>query len=47
MHGAGGGAPRGNNNAVKHGALSAESLNLTNEVASLARIARETLAAIK
>jgi len=47
MHGAGGGAPRGNQNALKHGAFSAESIALANEVDSLARIARQTLAAIE
>jgi uncharacterized protein YjcR len=47
MHGAGGGAPRGNQNALKHGALSAESLALMKEVDSLSRIARGTLAAIE
>jgi uncharacterized protein YjcR len=47
MHGAGGGAPKGNRNALKHGDFTAEGLALTKEVASLARIARETLAAIK
>ena len=47
MHGAGGGAPRGNQNALKHGAHSAESIAQVKEVASLARITRETLAAIK
>jgi uncharacterized protein YjcR len=47
MHGAGGGAPRGNQNALKHGERSAESLALMKEVASLARIARKTLAAIE
>ena len=47
MHGAGGGAPRGNQNALKHGAHSAEAVALMEEVHSLARIARETLAAIE
>ena len=47
MHGAGGGAPRGNQNALKHGAHSAASLALTKEVNSLASIARETLAKIE
>jgi uncharacterized protein YjcR len=47
MHGAGGGAPRGNQNALKHGAHSAETIALANEVESLARIAREMLAAIE
>jgi hypothetical protein len=47
MHGAGGGAPRGNRNALKHGVHSADSLALMREVNSLASIARETLAKIK
>jgi uncharacterized protein YjcR len=47
MHGAGGGAPKGNGNALKHGACSAESLGLKREIQVLARIARETMAAIK
>jgi uncharacterized protein YjcR len=47
MHGAGGGAPRGNRNALKHGAHSAASLALTKEANSLASIALETLAKIK
>jgi uncharacterized protein YjcR len=47
MHGAGGGAPRGNQNALKHGAHSAETIALMKEVHSLASIARETLAKIK
>jgi uncharacterized protein YjcR len=47
MHGAGGGAPRGNQNALKHGAHSAESVALIAEVNSLASTARETLAKIK
>jgi hypothetical protein len=47
MHGARGGAPRGNSNALKHGACSAESIALMKEVDSLARIARETLDGVK
>jgi uncharacterized protein YjcR len=47
MHGAGGGAPRGNQNALKHGEFAADSLALTKEIVSLARIARETLDGIK
>ena len=41
MHGAGGGAPRGNKNALKHGACSAEALALTKYVQALARTAGE------
>ncbi len=47
MHGAGGGAPKGNRNALKHGASSAETLALRKEVHALARLARETLAAME
>jgi len=47
MHGAAGGAPRGNRNALKHGARSAETLALRKEVQALARFARETLAAME
>ena len=47
MHGAGGGAPRGNRNAWKHGAHSAETLTLRREIQALARMARETMAAIE
>src|SRR5271166_4544053 len=46
MHGAVGGAPKGNSNALKHGASSAEMLALKKEVQALARLARETMAAI-
>ena len=47
MHGAGGGAPRGNRNALKHGEFTAETLALKREIAALARMARETMAAIE
>jgi uncharacterized protein YjcR len=47
MHGAGGGAPRGNQNALKHGAFSVESIALAKEADSLARVARKTVAAIE
>jgi uncharacterized protein YjcR len=47
MHGAGGGAPRGNRNAVKHGEFAAETLALKREIQALARMARETMAAIE
>ena len=46
MHGAGGGARKGNKNAVKHGAMVAESIALRREVQALARMARKTIAAI-
>jgi hypothetical protein len=47
MHGAGGGAGKGNKNAEKHGAMVAESLALRREVQALARMARKTIAAIE
>ena len=47
MHGAGGGAPRGNRNALKHGDFTAETLALKREIQALARLARKTLAGIE
>ena len=47
MHGARGGAPRGNRNAFKHGLYSAEVIEMRRVVAALTRQARETLAAIE
>jgi uncharacterized protein YjcR len=47
MHGAGGGAPRGNSNALKHSEYSAETLALKREMQALARMARETMAGIE
>jgi uncharacterized protein YjcR len=47
MHGAGGGAPRGNRNALKHGAHSAETLAMKRQISALARMASETMAAIE
>jgi hypothetical protein len=47
MHGAGGGAPKGNKNALKHGDFTAESLAVKKQVHALARMARETLVAIE
>jgi uncharacterized protein YjcR len=47
VHGAGGGAPRGNRNALKHGTMTAEALAFKREIAALARMARETMAAIE
>jgi uncharacterized protein YjcR len=47
MHGAGGGAPKGNRNALKHGEFAAETIALKREIQALARIARETMAAIE
>jgi uncharacterized protein YjcR len=47
MHGARGGAPRGNRNAVKHGEFAAETLALKKQISALARQARETMAVIE
>ena len=47
MHGAGGGAPIGNRNALKHGAFTAETLALKREIQALARMARQTIAEIE
>jgi hypothetical protein len=47
MHGAGGGAPKGNKNAVKHGDFTAEGLALKRQISALARMARETMGAIE
>ena len=47
MHGAGGGAPKGNRNAVKHGEFTAETLAMKRQIHALARMARETLAAVE
>jgi uncharacterized protein YjcR len=47
MHGAGGGAPKGNRNAMKHGGFTAETIALKREIQALARIARETMARIE
>jgi uncharacterized protein YjcR len=47
MHGAAGGAPKGNRNALKHGEFAAETLALKREIQALARSARETMARIE
>ena len=47
MHGAADGAPRGNRNAIKHVEFAAKTLALKREIQALARIARETMAAIE
>ena len=47
MHGAGGGAPNGNRNALKHGGFTAETIILKRQIKALARMARETMAAIE
>jgi uncharacterized protein YjcR len=47
MHGAGGGAPRGNRNALKHGDFTAENRILKREIAALTRMTRATMAEIE
>jgi uncharacterized protein YjcR len=47
MHGAGGGAPKGNRNALKHGLFTAEAIAARRLVAALTKQACETLAAIE
>ena len=47
MHGAGGGAPKGNRNALKHGNFTAEATALKRQISALARMARETIGAIE
>ena len=47
MHGASGGAPKGNQNALKHGEFTAEGLVLKRQISALARMARETIEAIE
>ena len=41
MHGAGGGAPRGNRNAFKHGLYTAEAIETRRAIAALTKQARE------
>jgi len=41
MHGAGGGAPKGNRNAWRHGNYSAEAIETRRMIASLTKQARE------
>ena len=41
VHGAGGGAPRGNRDALKHGLYTAETIETRRMVAALTRKARE------
>jgi hypothetical protein len=45
MHGARGGALKGNRNALKHGDFAAEGLALRRQISALARMARETMGA--
>ena len=47
MHGAGGGAPIGNKNSLKHGAFSAEAIEAARHARALVRIARETMEALE
>jgi uncharacterized protein YjcR len=47
MHGANGGAPKGNRNALKHGEFTVEGLALRRQISALSRMARETLGAIE
>jgi uncharacterized protein YjcR len=47
MHGAAGGAPKGNKNALKHGECSAETRALKREIQALARMTRATMGAIE
>jgi uncharacterized protein YjcR len=47
MHGARGGAPKGNCNALKHGDFAAEVVALRRQISALARMARETMGAIE
>jgi uncharacterized protein YjcR len=47
MHGAGGGAPRGNQNALKHGDSTAQVLALKRQISALAHMASETMARIE
>jgi hypothetical protein len=41
MHGAGGGAPKGNRNALRHGGHTAEAIETRRMVAALTKQARE------
>ena len=43
MHGAGGGAPKGDKNALKHGLYTAKAIETQRMVADLTRQARETV----
>jgi len=43
MHGAAGGAPQGNRNALKHGGFTVETIQTRRMVAALTRQARELL----
>jgi len=43
MHGAGGGAPKGNQNALKHGLYTAEMIRLRRHIRSISQKARKLL----
>jgi uncharacterized protein YjcR len=43
MHGAGGGAPKGNKNALKHGLYTAEAIETRRAIAALMKQARQTV----
>jgi len=43
----GGGAPKGNKNALQHGDFTAGGLTLKRQIGALARMARETMAGIE
>jgi len=47
MHGAAGGAPKGNRNALRHGEFTAESLDFKKRITALARMTRKTMTAIE
>lgn len=47
MHGASGGAPKGNRNVVRHGEFTAESVDFKKAVAALCRTASKTMTAIE
>ena len=47
MHGAGGGAPVGNRNALKHGLFSAEVIEMRRMVSALTREARKTMVEVE
>jgi glucans biosynthesis protein len=46
MHGAGGGAPKGNRNALKHGSFTTEAIETRRMVAALMKQARELVETI-
>ncbi len=43
MHGAGGGAPKGNRNALRHGRYTVEAVNRRRLLSAVVSIARQTL----